>query len=200
MKAASSLLPPEFAGAALRWEPPGMAAGAHTVHSARHLGEIEKAAQQKGHAQGHAEGYAAGMREAREQVARLQALFDHLAQPLQAVDAQVESDLVALAVDVARRLAGEALQLDAAAVAHVIHEALATLPVPARELRIHLHPQDAQALRGQLQLETEARWTLVPDSTLARGDCRLDAGNARVDARLDTRAAGLLRGLLGGDA
>lgn len=200
MKHASNLMPPDLAGSALRWDLPTLASGSHTVHSARQIEQAEQQARQDGFERGHAEGYAAGLREVREQAQRLAQLLDHLAAPLRQVDEQVERELLALTVSVAQRLLGEELTLAPEKVAHTVREALAALSAPSRELRIHLHPQDAQLLRGQLQLDTEAAWKLVPDATLARGDCRIDAENARVDARLDTRAMSLLRSLSAGDA
>ena len=193
-------MPADQAASALRWDLPHLAAGPHTVHSARHLEQAEQKARQDGYARGHAEGYAAGAREVHEQAQRLAQLLDHLSRPLQQLDAELEVQMLALATASAQRLLGEELSLAPEKVANIVREAVATLAAPAREMRIHLHPQDAQLLRGQLELETEASWKLVPDATLARGDCRIDAENARVDARLDTRAANLLRSLTGDDA
>lgn len=196
--AATHLLPPEFAEGAARWAPPPIT-GAQRVFSAPEpdARETAEAALRRAQAQGHAEGYAAGLREARDQAARVSAVLDHLAQPLAQLDHELERALIGACMQAARRLVAEELELHPDKVAGAVREAVAALGDGARELRIHLHPQDAQLLRDSLSLETEAAWKLVPDATLARGDCRINSEAARVDARLATRAAEIERHLLG---
>ncbi|TXH04622.1 MAG: flagellar assembly protein FliH [Nevskiaceae bacterium] len=212
MKNLSEILPAETAGAATRWELPLFAAGAmadHTVigaqlHTAEHLDALEQSAYQEGLQRGHADGYAAGLRagqaKVQEQIQRLGDLLDGFARPFEALSADIEHSLVALAMDAARKLVNAELALDPAKVAGAVHEAVASLASAPRELRVHLHPEDVQLLRDTLTLNTEAEWKLVPDNTLSRGDCLLMTDAGRVDARLETRQAGLQRGLMGEDA
>lgn len=196
--ATSHLLSSEFADNAARWAPPPII-GAQRVFSAPEPDARESAEiiQRRAQAQGHAEGYAAGLREAREQATRLAQLFDHLAQPLAQLDHELERALVGACMSAAKRLLSEELQLHPEKVTGAVREAVAALGDGARDLRIHLHPQDAQLLRDTLSLETEASWRLVSDATLGRGDCRVHSEAARVDARIATRAAAIERHLLG---
>lgn len=208
MKSSSEILTAESAGAATRWElplfaPAGLgdntAIGAQ-LHTAEHLDALEQSAYQEGLQRGHAEGYAAGMRAAEAQVQRVAAILECLSQPFRETSAEVEHALVRMTVDVARKLVNAELELDPAKTAGAIHEALAALASAPRELRVHVHADDAQLLRETLTLNTEVDWKLVPDAKLRRGDCVLMTDSGRVDARLDTRQAGLTRGLLGEDA
>lgn len=199
MKSSSNVLAAEFAGKATAWELPSIAAarGASHVPSARHLKEAEEAAREEGRMRGHAEGYASGAREVRELAQRLTQLIEHLQAPLKQLDAQLEQQLILLSAATAKRLVVAELEQHPEKIENIVREAVAALQVPAKDLRIHLHPQDAQLLQDNLVLDTEANWKLVPDTALSRGDCRVLAENARIDALLDTRLASIARRLLG---
>lgn len=192
--------------AAQRWQLPvfdgatalGRASGLHT---ARQLDDIEASAHADGLARGHEEGFAAGLAEARHTTEQLKSLLDHLSRPLAELDAEVERTLVALTIEMARRLAHLEMDLDPSRVAHVVREAVSALGNAPRDVRVYLHPQDAEATRRVLASSDEAAgWKLIPDAELNRGDCRILCDGASVDARLDTRQATLAQQLLGEDA
>lgn len=189
------------------WALPDFGAGANEpaqaapLHTARHLDELESAAHAEGYARGEQDGYAAGMAQARELAAKLDALLQHLARPLAEVDAETERALVALTIEMARRLAHLEMDLDPTRVASVVREAVSALGATPRDVRVHLHPLDAAAVRGALATNEDASaWKLLADHELNRGDCRIVAEGAQVDARLDTRQAELAQQLLGEDA
>lgn len=172
------------------------------LHTAQHLDDMEAAAYQEGFARGHAEGLAigqnAGAQQVREQAARLSALIDHLARPLQQLDEEVERTLVALTIEVARRLVQQELQLDPGRVAAVVGEAMSALSGPAREVRVLAHPEDVPLLKEHLLPPDGAQeFRITADPTLMRGDCRVLSESAQVDARLDTRQANLAQSLIG---
>jgi flagellar assembly protein FliH len=150
-------------------------------------------------ARGRAEGYAAGLAESRATAQRLSALLDHLARPLADLNADVERALVALTIEMARRLAHLEMDLDPRRVAGVVREAVSALGSAPRELRVHLHPEDLEAVRAAIGDEDGSNWKLIADRELNRGDCRVAAEGAAVDARLDTRQATLASQLLGED-
>lgn len=171
-------------------------------HTAEHFDELERTAYEdgyaRGHAEGHAQGYGDGAARVREQAAALRALLDHAGAPLKALDAEVERALVALALEVGRRLAQATLLQSPEAVAGLIRESLGALAQPARDARIHLHPADVELVRETLELPDDyAGWRLVPDKDLMRGDCLIATDAARVDARLDTREAAIAQAVLG---
>lgn len=207
MKNLSEILPAEAAAAAMRWELPAIhdlhgpqpVTGAQ-LHTAEHLDALEQAAYQDGLQRGHAEGYVAGMRDAQAQGERLQALLDCMSRPFRDINEDVERTLVRLAVEVARKLVDEALELDPARTAAAVHEAVAALAAAPRELRVHVQSDDALLLKETLKLNTEADWKIVADSSLHRGDVRIVTDSGRVDATLDTRQTNITRSLLGEDA
>lgn len=175
-------------------------------HTADHLDELERTAYEDGYARGHSEGYAAGDAQGyadgaarvREQTAHLKALLDHLAKPMRDLDGEVERTLIALALEVGRRLAQATLIQEPEAIAGVVREALGALGAPARDARIHLHPKDVELVGETLTLPADfSGWRLVPDRDLMRGDVRIVTDSAQVDARLDTREASVAQALLG---
>ncbi|MGH8506031.1 MAG: FliH/SctL family protein [Stenotrophobium sp.] len=206
MKNSFDVFPQEQAAAATRWQLPSIV-DAHAVapdntglHTAADLDQLEAVAYEEGHARGYAEGLQSGQREVREMATQLQALLEHLSQPLADIDIELEHALTQLTVKVARKLINDELQLNPKKVAGAMHEAIAALSETPRELRVHLHPEDVALLTDQLTLNTEAAWKLVADTSLARGDCRIVTDSGQVDARLDTRQANLERNLLGEEA
>lgn len=166
--------------------------------TAAELQEIEQAAYEEGFARGKAEGYAAGAAIAREQAERLRLLMEHLARPIADFDAEVENALVALAIEVARRLTNAQVELDSKVTVGVVREALEALGDTPRDARVHLNPAELEALREVLSPPTEGpKWRFVGDASLHRGDCRIVTEGGSVDARLDTREASISRSLLG---
>ena len=70
----------------------------------------------------------------------------------------------------------------------------------ARDIRLHLHPEDAALIRERLQPTDAGRaWTIREDPVLMRGDCQVTSESSQVDARLDTRLGRLISDLLGDD-
>jgi flagellar assembly protein FliH len=188
-----------------RWDLPDFSpppVPAMPVHTAEHFDELERTAYEDGYARGHAEGstqgYGDGAARVREQVAALKNVFDHCGKPLKALDAEVERALIALALEVGRRLAQATLVQSPEAIAGVIREALGALATPTRDARIHLHPADVELVQETLTLSDDyTGWRLVADRTLMRGDCLVITDSARVDARLDTREAAVAKAVLG---
>lgn len=159
------------------------------------LEELERRAFDEAFAKGREAGLAKAKQETqtaldqlKAQVAALERTLGLLVQPLQQMDAEVEQQLAALALLIARQLVRRELQLDPAQVIAVIRETVALLPVAAREVRVHLHPQDAAVVRERLAMPaTERAWHIVEDPVMQRGGCRVTTDTANIDARLETR-------------
>lgn len=193
----------EQAGGATRWELPSLISRPPPAPpTAKELEAIQAAAYEEGFARGRNDGYATGYGDgagaAQAQALRLKQLVDHLIQPLAQVDAEVERTLVALTIEMARRLVNQQLQLDPALTAAAVREALDALGAEPRGARVQLNPEDAELVRELLVApDDEPGWRIVPDATLRRGDCRVLTDSGQVDALLDTREASLARTLLG---
>lgn len=199
----SSPFAEDIAQRAMRWELPLLNTEQPAPPpTAEEIDSIEKAAYEDGFARGladgQAQGYADGAQRVREQAERLHGLFDQLTKPLRELDTEVERMIVALAIDIGRRLAQESLQQEPQRVTGIVREALALLSEPVREARIVLHPQDLELVDATLgEVPRVERWHLVADAELQRGDCRIVTESRQIDARLDTRETGIAQALLG---
>ncbi len=167
--------------------------------------EVERQAYDEAYAKGREAGLASAKAEyqqviaqAKAQVARLEQIVSSLAEPLEDVDAQVESELTNLALTVARQLVRRELRIDPAQVIAIIRETIALLPSAARDVRVHLHPEDAAVVRERLAATTTERaWSVVEDPVMTRGGCRVTTEHAHIDARLETRINTVISTILG---
>ena len=124
---------------------------------------------------------------------QLDAILQLLSRPLQELDAAVENELTQLALVVGKQLARRELSADPAQVIAIIRESLGQLPASAREVRVHLHPEDAAVVRERLAAPTSERaWTIVEDPTLSRGGCVVRTETSQIDARLESRVHALV--------
>ena len=156
-----------------------------------------------------ARGYEAGMARARaetgtrlaaleERVKRLDAALQLIGRPLEQLDTDIEGELAQLALAVGKHLARRELRIEPAQVIAILRESLALLPAAAREVRVHLHPEDAATIREHLTAPaTERAWTIVEDPTLSRGGCVVHNQSSRIDARLEARIAAVAASVLG---
>ncbi len=156
-----------------------------------------------------ARGYQAGLEKAQAEnqsaldtlaakVAQLDSVLQLLGAPLAQLDAEVEKELLNLTLAVGKQLARRELRVDPTQVIGIIRESLSQLPASARDIRVHLHPEDASTVRERLAEPSQERaWKIVEDPTLSRGGCLIRTENSRLDARLDSRIAAVIANVLG---
>ena len=143
----------------------------------------------EGHAQGLREGFASGEAEAREQLtAQADALTQAIASldvALADLDQQVADELIALAVELARKMCLHSIHRPEN-VRALVQDALQQ--VPQKHVQLHLHPQDAAHVRARL-LEglDETQQRIVEDDTLTPGGCILLGEGTHLDASVQTR-------------
>jgi flagellar assembly protein FliH len=183
----------------IRWTLPEVS-GTNTIQGRRpgktvaEIEDVERRAYEEAFAQGREAGYQAGFAAARaeaqqqieklkSQVARLDAMFGLLNAPLEQMNAEVE-----------RR----ELKTDPTQVIAIIRETVALLPASARDVRVHLHPEDAAVVRERLAATTADRaWTIVEDPVLTRGGCKVTTDTALIDARVEKRLNEVIAAVLG---
>jgi flagellar assembly protein FliH len=156
-----------------------------------------------------ARGYQAGLAKAQAEsqasldtlaarVKQLDSLLQLLGQPLAQLDTEVEKELLHLTLAVGKQLARRELRIDPTQVIGIIRESLSLLPAAAREVRIHLHPEDAATVRERLAEPTNERaWTIVEDPTLTRGGCIVRTETSQIDVRLESRVNAVIANALG---
>ncbi|MCC7410876.1 MAG: flagellar assembly protein FliH [Gammaproteobacteria bacterium] len=153
-----------------------------------------------GRERGYAEGQAAAREDVGQRLRRLKALFDALVHPFAVLDAEVERSVVELAMLVARHLVRRELRADPGEVIGVVREAIAHLPVAARNPRIRLNPDDLELVRDVLALaDGEQGWRLEPDPLIARGGCLVETSTSFIDATVEARLAAIVARALGGE-
>ena len=166
---------------------------------------IARIARQDSEAKGYQEGLARAQAEMQPRIAeldarvkRLDSALQFLGRPLEQLDAQVEKDLVQLALAVGKQLARRELRVDPAQIIAIVRETLGQLPAAARDVRVHLHPEDAAIVRERLAAAGgERAWTLAEDPTLSRGGCVVRTENSQIDARFESRINTVIATALG---
>ncbi len=131
-------------------------------------------------------------------VARLDDILNQLCRPLPELEDEVQQQLVLLALAVGKQLARRELKADPGQIAALIREAVGRLPAAAREVRVHLHPEDAAAIAERLATAGQERaWSVIEDPTLTRGGCLVRSENSQIDARLESRVNAMVSSMLG---
>ncbi len=162
------------------------------------LADLQEEAYKEAFEQGLAEGREAGRAQVRAQVEQLAGMFYDLAKPFEELDAEVERELLSLAMALARQIVRRELKADPTQIIGIIREAIAALPVAARDVRVHLHPEDAAVVRQNLApTENERAWGIIEDPVMARGGCQITTATSRIDARLETRLGAIVSELMG---
>ncbi|MFL6575826.1 MAG: flagellar assembly protein FliH [Povalibacter sp.] len=188
---------PSVSGRSIQARRPGPTVG--------QLEDIEKKAYEEAYAAGREAGLAAARAEMqpaqerlRSQLNGITAVLDKLSKPLEDLDAEVGEQLARLAVSVAKQVIRRELRMDPSQVIAIMRETVALLPVSARQVRIHLHPEDAVVIRERLAAPGGDRaWSLVEDPVLTRGGCLVTTDTAQVDARLESRIASVVGAMFG---
>ena len=193
-----------------RWELPAMGEERSAVEeveveevqplTAEQLEEIQQQARSEGFEQGRHEGLQAARSEVDATLHRMEQIIHAMAEPLEAVDEQVEGELLQLAIGIARQIIRRELQADPEQVVGVVRDALAALPSSARQVSIQLHPEDAAIVREKLLPSDEAEqpWKLSDDPSLSRGGCIVSSESSRIDASVEKRLNSVLAELMGG--
>jgi len=156
--------------------------------------DMRRAGFEEGRAAGHAEGLEAGRAEgytegrarAEAEAARLAGLADSLDEALRELDGEIAEQLMALAIEMARRMVKLTLAEHPEAILETVRSAL--LQLPQGHAHIQLHPDDLALVREHLGEQlAHAGHRLQEDARLERGECRIDGQGAQVDATLETR-------------
>lgn len=130
----------------------------------------------------HSEAYAAGYEEGRQAaiaagdcvVEDLRRIVRRLTASLVELEPRVESALVALALEVARRVVLREIAVEPDTLIEVIRETLRRVPIPRGPLRLRLHPQDLEIIEERREDLPGKDLSLVADSSLSRGGCVLE--------------------------
>lgn len=190
---------PHPAGPAAAWGLPELAVPVPEAEPESGPDPLELAAQR-----GYDEGFLAGVAQAREELepAReaLGRAIGEVRREIGAVRDRAESNILALALAVARWLMQREVAADPAAVEPLLRKAVSLLPASSA-IGIHANPTDVEALGNRIEFaEPDGRpisihW--IADATLEQGSFRLVSPERIIDGRVDTALRTLYERLVG---
>jgi flagellar assembly protein FliH len=169
------------------------------------LSGIEREAWEKGYAEGRDAAVAAVRKEQQatqveleRRVQNLASILDFMAKPIAALDAEVQRQLVSLTGAIARHIVRRELKTQPDEIVAVIRETVALLPMTARDIRVHLNPEDAKLVRSRVvEAGSDRSWNVAEDPLISRGGCRVSSENSTIDATLEQRLAAAIAAALG---
>ncbi|MEK7808056.1 MAG: FliH/SctL family protein [Chloroflexota bacterium] len=144
--------------------------------------EVLRAAQSHGFEAGRAESHAANESEVKATLIAAQHIFEESRLWRAEMLTRSEASVIGLVKEVAEKLFGEGFELPPEQLQQVVNRALEQ----ARNLgnpRVRLHPQDATLLKSLCPPDL----VLVPDETIKRGGCQIEAERGAVDSRIETQ-------------
>jgi flagellar assembly protein FliH len=149
------------------------------------VGELERL-QGQARAEARAEGLAEGRARAGKETERLRALAASLEQAQAQLEAELGDAVLGLALDVARAVLHESLQVRRELLLPIVREAMRNMPSGAAQ--IVLNPADVELVRAHLGEEFRvAGWQIVEDHRIQPGGCRLVSPHCEIDATLASR-------------
>lgn len=162
--------------------------------------ELLAAARQAGYQDGLRDGQAsadafkiAHGRQVAQQIGTLLQSFD---QAFSAMEQQMADALTRTAVELAKQVVREELRQHPEHIARVAHDAVESLMLSARHIRVRVNPADLPLVEAGAADTLRARGAqLLPDSAIERGGCAVDSDIGSVDALVQHRwnqAAALL--------
>ncbi|PCJ33311.1 MAG: flagellar assembly protein FliH [Gammaproteobacteria bacterium] len=210
---ADTLSADEIADAYTRWQAPKMVSvtdvnqglGLLTVEDIEKLQkEAEQEGRKAGFEKGRNKGYQAGLAEGKQEIARqvqlLQEIANNLNKPLEELDTQLETDIIALVMTMTRQLVHREFTTQPENVVGAVRAAMKTLPINDRKLKLFVHPQDIELIKSGLSLEhDDTHWQWIEDPMLTPGGVRVETADTRVDATIEDRLKNVINKLLGDD-
>ncbi|MCH7345844.1 flagellar biosynthesis protein [Pelomonas sp. CA6] len=156
------------------------------------LDELMHQARQAGYQDGYRDGMAAldafKQSFAKQISAQLGALVQSFDAEFDALEQQMADALARSAVELARQVVRGELVQRPELIADVAHQAVEALLINARHVRVRVNPEDLPLVLDGAGEELRAREAQVlPDPTVARGGCKVDADICSVDATLPAR-------------
>ena len=169
------------------------------------LSGIEREAWEKGYAEGRDAATAAVRKEQQatqveldRRVQNLASILDFMAKPIAALDTEVQRQLVSLTGAIARQIVRRELKTQPDEIVAVIRETVALLPMTARDIRVHLNPEDAKLVRARaVEAGSDRSWSITEDPLISRGGCRVSSENSTIDSTLEQRLGAAIAAALG---
>jgi flagellar assembly protein FliH len=155
--------------------------------------EARKESFQRGFSEGRNVGYSQAAAELQPVMDRLTRSLSELANTRTRVRKAAESDLLKLAIAVARRVLHRELTLDPGSIEGLIRVALEKLE--SRDLcRVRVHPDQEPVIRTLLGRFSAGSVELIPDATLQCGDVMFETSHGTLDGSIEAQLQEIERG------
>lgn len=156
--------------------------------------ELLAAARQAGYQDGLRDGQASAeafkQMHGRQVAAQIGAFLQSFDQSLAALEQQMADALTRTAVELAKQVVREELRQHPEHIARVAHDAVESLMVSARHVRVRVNPADLPLVEAGAGEALRGRGAqLVSDSAIERGGCAVESDIASVDAMVPHRWA-----------
>ena len=143
---------------------------------------------EEGHAAGYNDGLAIGRAEAAKELEHLRTIAATFGTALAEADETIASDVLELALHLAKGMVKTALDVKPELLIPVVREAIEYLPVLQQPALLILNPADAQIVRGGIGEELDkGGWRVVEDPAIARGGCKIETASNQIDAQAASR-------------
>ncbi|MFA3790596.1 flagellar assembly protein FliH [Aliiglaciecola sp. SL4] len=153
---------------------------------------------EQGQTQGLEEGLAQGKEQVESHIEAWQTLMEQLHQPVSLVEEELQSELVKLAVSLAKSVIRTEIQTNPEILFNALNEGLKTLPVHESQYQIHMHPEDIELVKERFtaeQIEKNA-WVFVENPNMSRGGCDISTQTNAVDTSVERRVKDVLNKFL----
>lgn len=157
---------------------------------------IREAAHKEGFASGRDEGLRAAAKDIEEQRAALQFMAGQMVRPLAELDTEVERSLANLALSLARRIVGHAVEAETDNLRTLVHRVVSQLGQVTSSVDIELCPGDLARLQKLDDLD--GHWVLRANPALGPGDVVVRQADTEIDGRLLKRVESLAAEILDG--
>jgi flagellar assembly protein FliH len=165
--------------------------------SQQHLAALERDAFAKGFAQGERAGLEAAAKRGDAMLRRLTQTLEEMTDLRARMIRETEQQMVTLALAVARRVIQREISLDRDLLIAIARVALDRLGDDAR-ISVRLNPDDHAATEAaRTAAWTGTHVTVVADSRVPRGGCRIESDFGALDAGVDAQIQELAHALLG---
>ena len=150
--------------------------------------QARKEGYDEGHEAGHADAIEAGKEATKEALQQVRALADTFSTALQDADQLIANEVLDLALQLAKGMLKNALQVKPELILPIVREAIEYLPVLQQPALLVLHPDDAAVVRAGIGEELDkGGWRVVEDASVGRGGCKVDTASNQIDASAAAR-------------
>jgi flagellar assembly protein FliH len=150
--------------------------------------QARKEGYDEGHEAGHADAIEAGKLANQEELQQVRALADTFSSALQDADQLIANEVLDLALQLAKGMLKNALQVKPELILPIVRDAIEYLPVLQQPALLVLHPDDAALVRAGIGEELDkGGWRVVEDPSVGRGGCKVDTASNQIDATAAAR-------------